>query len=169
MIENLKPRQAEILLVDDDEGDMVLAREGFKQDRFAVNMHWVQNGEQCMQFLRKQGQYAHATTPDIILLDLNMPVMDGREVLEAIVEDPKLSHLPVVVLTTSESEKDIVHMYRLRCSSYIVKPVDFAQFVRVVRELNDYWFSLVVLPRADLGSTWPLHGHTASPVGAATP
>jgi len=147
MNDRLKLRQAEILLVDDDEGDMVLAREGFKQDRFAVRMHWVENGEQCMQFLRKEGKYGDAPTPDIILLDLNMPIMDGREVLEAIVSDARLSHLPVVVLTTSESEKDILNMYKLRCSSYIVKPVDFTQFVRVVRDLNDYWFSLVVLPR----------------------
>jgi CheY-like chemotaxis protein len=97
-------------------------------------------------FLRKQGKYANALTPDLILLDLNLPVMDGREVLAEIVADDQLRQLPVVILTTSETEQDILEMYKLRCSSYIVKPVDFNQFLRVVRGIGNYWFTVVVLP-----------------------
>jgi two-component system response regulator len=109
-------------------------------------MHRVEDGEQCMFFLRKQGKYANAPTPDLILLDLNLPVMDGREVLVEIVADDQLRQLPVVILTTSEAEQDILKMYKLRCSSYIVKPVDFNQFLRVVRGIGKYWFTVVVLP-----------------------
>ena len=99
-----------------------------------------------MAFLRKQGPYADSPTPDLILLDLNMPRMDGREVLAEVTRDDQLRHLPIVVLTTSESEKDILASYRLRCSSYIVKPVDFGSFSKVVQSISDYWFVLVVLP-----------------------
>jgi two-component system response regulator len=99
-----------------------------------------------MNFLRKQKEYSDAPTPDLILLDLNLPIMDGREVLEAISKDESLSHLPVIILTTSEDEKDVYKMYQLRCSSYIVKPIDFTQFLRVVKELSEYWFTVVVLP-----------------------
>jgi two-component system, chemotaxis family, response regulator Rcp1 len=136
----------EILLVEDNENDALLTREGFKRAKVPARLHHVENGEKCMAFLRRSGKYADAPTPDIVLLDLNMPVMDGREVLEQIVADPELCRLPVVVLTTSEGEQDILRMYRLRCSSYIVKPVDFTDFMRVIHGLNDYWFSLVVLP-----------------------
>jgi chemotaxis family two-component system response regulator Rcp1 len=139
-------RPAEILLVEDSHDDVELTREGFNRANLSVKLHHVDNGEKCMAFLRKQGPYALAPTPDIILLDLNMPVMSGREVLEQIVADPALSRLPVVVLSTSEEERDILEMYRLRCSSYIVKPVDFRQFLHVIQQLNDYWFSVVMLP-----------------------
>jgi two-component system response regulator len=111
-----------------------------------IHLNHVKNGLDCMSFLRKEREYERAPTPDLILLDLNMPVMDGRAVLEAISEDKTLSHLPVIILTTSENEKDIYEMYRLRCSSYIVKPVDFAQFLRVIKQLSEYWFDIVVLP-----------------------
>jgi two-component system response regulator len=133
-------------LVEDTEADVVLAREGFRRAKLMVNMHHVDNGEKCLAFLRKQGQYASAPTPDIILLDLNMPIMDGREVLAEMVVDDQLKHFPVVVLTTSVQDQDILDMYRLRCSSYIAKPVDFEQFVRVVRGIANYWFTVVVLP-----------------------
>jgi two-component system, chemotaxis family, response regulator Rcp1 len=138
----------EILLVEDNENDVLLTREGFKRAKVPARLHHVENGEKCMAFLRRSGKYADAPTPDIVLLDLNMPVMDGREVLEQIVADPELNRMPVVVLTTSEGEQDILRMYRLRCSSYIIKPVDFADFLRVIHGLNDYWFSMVVLPEA---------------------
>jgi two-component system response regulator len=145
-------RPAEILLVEDNENDVVLTRLSFKRARLAVNLHHVENGEECMAFLRKTGPYANAVTPDIILLDLNMPVMDGREVLTEIVADEGLCHLPVVVLTTSAEHRDIRDMYKLRCSSYITKPVDFDQFQRVLLEFANYWFALVVLPDEESSS-----------------
>jgi two-component system response regulator len=139
-------RPAEILLVEDNEHDVVLTEISFKKSRLAVNLHHVENGEECMAFLRKEGVYADAPMPDLILLDLNMPVMDGREVLAEITADEKLCHLPVVVLTTSAEHQDIQDMYRLRCSSYITKPVDFYQFQRVLQEFTNYWFTVVILP-----------------------
>jgi CheY-like chemotaxis protein len=140
-------RPAEILLVEDNEMDVVLTREGFKRNKLSINMHHVGDGEECMAFLRKQGAYADAPTPDLILLDLNLPVMDGREVLAALVADDELRHLLVVVLTTSDDESDVLDMYKLRCNSYITKPVDFNKFLEVIRGLADYWFTLVVLPK----------------------
>ena len=139
-------RPAEILLVEDNENDEMLTRLAFKKAKLTAQLHHVQDGEQCMAFLRKQGPYAAAPTPDIILLDLNMPRMDGREVLTAISADENLRHLPVVILTTSSAQQEILKMYQLRCSSYIIKPLDFEQFVRVIRLFSDYWLTLVVLP-----------------------
>ncbi|MGE3166810.1 MAG: response regulator [Planctomycetota bacterium] len=139
-------KPAQILLVDDNFDDVFLARRGFERSRFAVDIHHVVNGAECMAFLRKEGRYATAPKPDIILLDLNMPVMSGREVMEEIGADPSLRALPVVVLTTSENDLDVADMYNLRCSSYIVKPVDFEKFQQVIREFTRYWFTLVVLP-----------------------
>ena len=139
-------RFAEILLVEDNKHDVILTQQAFKRSRVAMHLHHVKNGLECMSFLRKEKEYETVPTPDLILLDLNMPIMDGREVLEEISKDERLSHLPVVILTTSEDEKDIYKMYRLRCSSYIVKPVDFTQFLRVIQELSEYWFTVVVLP-----------------------
>ncbi|MGC1172385.1 response regulator [Polaromonas sp.] len=139
-------RVAEILLVEDNEDDVFLTREAFDAARLRVNLHHVDNGEKCMQFLRKQGPYSKAPTPDLILLDLHMPIMDGREVLAEIVKDDKLKHLPVVVLTTSYEAKDIEQMYSLRCNSYITKPIDFNNFVQAISQLAGYWLTLVVLP-----------------------
>ena len=140
-------RPAEILLAEDNESDVILMREGFKRAKLLVNLHHVENGEECMDFLRKNNAYADRPTPDLILLDLNMPVMDGREVLEELVADDQLNHLPVIVLTTSDEERDILGMYKLRCSSYIVKPIDFAKFTRVIQSIHDYWLTIVVLPK----------------------
>ena len=140
-------RFAEILLVEDNEDDVILTREGLKRSKVAVHLQHVENGAECMAYLRKEGQYAKVTTPDVILLDLNMPVMNGYEVLEKISNDEQLKHIPVVILTTSADEQDILKMYKLRCSSYIVKPVDFIQFQRVINEFTNYWFSIVVLPK----------------------
>lgn len=139
-------RCAEILLVEDNEDDVMLTRLGFKQAKLAVNMHHAKDGEEGMAFLRKQAEWTNAPTPDLILLDLNMPRKDGREMLAEIAGDAQLCHLPVVILTTSSEEQEILRMYRLRASSYIVKPVDFEQFLRVIRSLHNYWFSVVVLP-----------------------
>ena len=139
-------RPAEVLLVEDNDNDVELTKIGFNQSKFAVNLHCVGNGEQCMAFLRKQGEYADAPMPDLILLDLNMPRMDGREVLEEIARDDRLKHLPIVILTTSDAQDDVRMAYRMRCSSFIVKPVDFPNFLKAVQGIADYWFTLVVLP-----------------------
>lgn len=139
-------RPAEVLLVEDNEQDVVLTREGFKRAKFLVNLHHVEDGEECLAFLRKEGRFSDSPTPDLILLDINLPVMDGREVLAEIIKDQRLKAIPVVVLTTSSAETDILEMYKLRCSSYITKPVDFEQFQKLVNELGNYWFTLVVLP-----------------------
>ena len=139
-------RPAEVLLVEDNDDDVYLTQRAFKAAKFLVNLHHVNNGRKCMAFLRKQPPYADAPTPDLILLDLNMPVMDGREVLAEIVKDEALRHLPVVVLTTSYEAEDVHKMYQLRCNSYITKPVDFEKFVEAVRKLEDYWLTVVVLP-----------------------
>lgn len=147
-IARFEGRPAEVLLVEDSEDDVILTREGFKRSKFFVSLHHVSDGEACMRFLRKEGVYKEVPTPDIILLDLNMPIMDGREVLRHITADEVLKKIPVVVLTTSNEVEDIQRMYALRCSSYITKPVDFNKFVGVVQELGDYWFTVVVLPGA---------------------
>ena len=139
-------RPAEILLVEDNENDAILTREAFKLSKLSINLHHVNDGEECMAFLRKQGRHAEAPTPDIILLDLKMPRMDGWEVLAAILSDETLRHLAVVVLTTSAEEREIFRMYNLRCNSYIIKPVDFDQFVRAIRQFAEYWLTVAVLP-----------------------
>lgn len=142
----LSSRPAEILLAEDNENDVELTRQGFKRSKLLLNLHHVGDGEECLAFLRKQGKYANAPTPDLLLLDLNMPRIDGREVLAQMVTDPSLNHIPVVVLTTSANDEEILKMYKLRCSSYIVKPIDFEQFLRVVRLITEYWFTVVVVP-----------------------
>jgi chemotaxis family two-component system response regulator Rcp1 len=141
-------RPAEVLLAEDNDNDVELTRMAFQKSRLLVNMHHAKDGEECMAFLRKEGKYADAPTPDIILLDLNMPRMDGREVLTEISEDANLRHLPVVILTTSAEESEILKMYQLRCSSYIIKPVNLVQFMGVIQSLTDYWLTVVVLPPA---------------------
>ena len=140
-------RMAEILLVEDNEDDVFLTREAFEAASLRVSLHHVDNGEKCMRFLRKQGEYADAPSPDLILLDMHMPVMDGYEVMTEIVKDDKLHHLPVVVLTTSYEAADIQKMYGLRCSSYITKPVDFDSFVKAIGQLAGYWLTVVVMPQ----------------------
>jgi two-component system, chemotaxis family, response regulator Rcp1 len=144
----INTRPAEILLVEDNENDVELTRIGFKKSKLLLNLHHAKDGVECMEFLRKQGAFAGAPPPDLILLDLNMPRMDGREVMAEILADEALCTLPVIVLTTSTDDEEIVKMYKLRCSSYIAKPVDFEQFLRVVQSLADYWFTVVVLPAA---------------------
>jgi chemotaxis family two-component system response regulator Rcp1 len=144
--ELVRTRPAEILLAEDNENDVELTRQGFKKCKLLLNLHHVKDGVECMAFLRKEGKYCDAPTPDLLLLDMNMPRMDGREVLAEMVADEILSTIPVVVLTTSAQDEEILKMYKLRCSSYIVKPVDFDQFLYVVRSIAEYWFTVVVLP-----------------------
>jgi two-component system, chemotaxis family, response regulator Rcp1 len=139
-------RPAEILHVDDEADYAEITRECFIIAKQSVNLHRAKDGEQCMAFIRKQGQFADVPTPDIILLDLNMPRMDGREVLAEISRDPDLRHLPVVILTTSQDEREILKMYQLRCSSYIVKPLGFEELIGFVQSFANYWLTVVVLP-----------------------
>jgi len=139
-------RLAEVLLVEDNMGDILLTREGFKRSGFPVNLHHVENGEDCLAFLKKEGAFSDAPTPDLVLLDLNMPVMDGREVMKTLVADVRFRHVPVVVLTTSANERDIQEMYDLRCSTYIVKPLDFEEFQRIIQVIAEYWFTVATLP-----------------------
>jgi two-component system, chemotaxis family, response regulator Rcp1 len=143
-------RPAEILLVEDNDDDVELARQGSRRAKLHVNLHRVKGGEKCLAFSRKKGEYQNAPTPDLILLDLNMPKMSGPEVLAEMIKDDQLKGLPVVILTTSEQEQEILKMYNMRCSSYIVKPVDFGRFLKVVRVIAEYWFTVVVLPNVGL-------------------
>jgi chemotaxis family two-component system response regulator Rcp1 len=139
-------RPAVILLAEDNDNDVVITKLGFQRAKFAVQLHHVANGEECMAFLRKEGRYADAPTPDIILLDLNMPRMDGIEVMQEIGKDAQLAHLVIVVLTSSKADEDVLRSYKLRCNSYLVKPINFDEFAKMVQSLGDYWFTLVTLP-----------------------
>ncbi len=139
-------RPAEILLVEDNDNDVELTRVGFERARFRVNLHHVANGEKCLAFLRKEGEFAEKPRPDLVLLDLNLPAMDGTEVLEEINRDGRFHDVPFVVLTSSKAEQDVLKSYKLRCRSYLVKPITFDGFATMIRALGDYWFTLVVLP-----------------------
>ena len=144
-------RPVEILHVDDEADYAEITRECFIMSKLSVNLHRAKDGEQCMAFIRKQGEFAGVPSPDIILLDLKMPGMDGREVLAEIFQDPGLRHLPVVILTTSDDEQEVLAMYQLRCSSYMVKPLDLNELIRFVQSFADYWLNAVALPETD----WP--------------
>jgi len=139
-------RPAEILLAEDNEDDVELLRIGLRRSRLAINLHRVADGEECMNFLHRRGRFADAPEPDLLLLDLNMPRMDGREVMAAIADEPRFWRIPVVILTTSDAEADVFSALKLRFNSYIVKPIDFQQFARVVQSITDYWFTVVVVP-----------------------
>ena len=136
-----------VLLVEDDPGDVLLTREAFESSGGAANViDVVSDGVEALAYLRRQGDFADATRPDLVLLDLNLPRMDGREVLAEIKADDDLRRIPVVVLTTSEAEEDVVRSYNLHANAYVTKPVDFDQFIRVVREVDDFFASIVRLP-----------------------
>ncbi len=139
-------RRAEVLLVEDNQDDVFFTREAF--DLLPVNLHHVDNGVKCMQFLRKQSVYQDVPSPDLILLDMHMPLMNGHDVLKAMVADENLCHIPVVVLTTSHEAEDILKMYKLRCNAYITKPVSFENFTKAIAQLSDHWFKLTILPSA---------------------
>jgi len=144
---NLNSLQAiEVLLVEDDEADVLLTLRALKNDRFLNNIHVARDGVEAMDFLRRQGPFADAPRPDIIFLDLNMPRMDGREVLQAIKSDKKLATIPVIVLTVSAAEEDIVRSYAGHANSYITKPVDIDQFKKAILSVKEYWFAVVKLP-----------------------
>ena len=136
----------EILLVEDNPGDVRLTIEALKEGRFANLINVAVDGFEAMAFLRREGKYANASRPDLILLDLNLPKKNGREVLAEIKADSNLKRIPVVVLTSSQAEKDIVATYNLHANCYITKPVDFEQFICVVKSIEDFWFAVVKLP-----------------------
>jgi chemotaxis family two-component system response regulator Rcp1 len=138
----------EILLVEDNPGDARLTREALSMSKIHNNLHYARDGEEAMRFLKRQGTFSDAPTPDLILLDLNLPKRDGREVLEDIKKDPLLMHVPVVILTSSQAEEDILRAYRLHANCFITKPVDFEQFNKVVRSIEQFWFTIVKLPEA---------------------
>lgn len=142
--DHLKP--AEILLVEDSPTDALLAREALEYSKVNNHLHHVTDGVEAMAFLRKEGKYQGTPRPDLILLDLNMPRKDGREVLAEIKADEALKLIPVVVLTTSEDQADVLEAYEHYANCYIVKPVDFEQFARVVRAIDGFWFTVVTLP-----------------------
>lgn len=139
-------KQVEILLVEDNEGDVGLVEEVFQEAKIRNNLHIAEDGEEAMLFLRKDRQFSDVPRPDIILLDLNLPLKDGREVLKEIKEDDDLKRIPVVVLTTSKAEEDILKSYDLHANSYISKPVDFDQFIKVIKSIEDFWLDVVKLP-----------------------
>ena len=140
-------RQIEVLLVEDDPGDVLMTREAFEDYKLHNQLHVVNDGAEAMAFLRQEGEYADRPRPDLVLLDLNLPRMDGREVLEAIKSDPELASIPVVVLTTSEAEEDVLRSYSLHANAYVTKPVDFERFIEVVRQIDDFFVTVVRLPR----------------------
>jgi len=140
---------AEILLVEDNPGDVRLTREALREGPVPANLSVVADGEEALAFLRRQGQYAAAPRPDLILLDLNLPRMSGREVLAAVKADAKLRRVPVVVLTSSQAEPDVQASYDLGANCYVTKPVDYDRFIRAVRTVEDFWLTVVKLPRKD--------------------
>ena len=136
----------EVLLVEDDPGDVVLIREAFEHNKVYNVLRHVSDGVEAIAFLRGEGEHEGMARPDLILLDLNLPRKDGREVLAEIKQDPDLRTIPVVVLTTSEAEEDIVRSYDLHANAYVTKPVDFAQFVAAIRQIDDFFLTVVRLP-----------------------
>jgi CheY-like chemotaxis protein len=139
-------RPIEVLLVEDDPGDVLLIREAFEFNKVHNNLNVVSDGEQALAYLRREGEYAEALRPDLVLLDLNLPRKDGREVLAEVKQDPDLRTVPIVVLTTSEAEEDVLKSYQLHANAYVTKPVDFERFVSIVRQIDDFFVSVVRLP-----------------------
>jgi chemotaxis family two-component system response regulator Rcp1 len=139
-------RPVEILLVEDNPGDARLTLEALREGKIRNHLHHAKDGVEALAYLRREGEYAGAPMPDIILLDLNLPRKDGREVLAELKEDPSLRRIPVVVLTTSEAEQDILRTYELHANCYITKPVDLEKFITIVRAIEDFWLAIVRLP-----------------------
>jgi CheY-like chemotaxis protein len=136
----------EVLLVEDDPGDVLMTQEAFEEHKIGNTLNVVSDGVEALAYLRREGQFAGAVRPDLILLDLNLPRRDGRQVLEEIKSDEDLRKIPVVVLTTSQLDEDILRSYQLYANAYVTKPVDFEQFIKVVRQIDDFFVSVVKLP-----------------------
>lgn len=145
-------RPIEILLVEDNPGDVRLTVEAFREAKVCNQIHTVFDGIQALAFLNQDGKYANVPSPDLILLDLNLPKKDGREVLASIKANEKIRHIPVVILTTSKSEEDIVKSYELHANCFVTKPVDLDQFLEVVKSIGDFWLTIVKLPTGGDGS-----------------
>ncbi|GAA1369609.1 response regulator [Streptomyces beijiangensis] len=141
------PQPVEVLLVEDDAGDELMTREAFHDNKIGNTLHVVRDGLEALDFLYRRGEHTQAVRPDLILLDLNLPKYDGRQVLERIKSDPELNHIPVVVLTTSAAEEDILRSYKLHANAYVTKPVDFDQFIRAVRQIDEFFVTVVKLPK----------------------
>ena len=137
----------EILLVEDNPADVRLTQEALKEEKLHINLTVVNDGVEALEFLRSEGRYANAVRPNLVLLDLNLPRKSGREVLKEIKNDPQLKAIPVIILTMSEAEKDILESYSLQANCYIVKPLDLNQFSKVVKSIEDFWFTIVRLPQ----------------------
>jgi len=139
-------RSIEILLVEDSPSDANLTIREFAKAKIVNNVHWVEDGEAAMDYLRCQGEFTNALRPDLILLDLNLPGMDGREVLEEVKADPVLRRIPIVILTTSSDEEDVLRSYNLNANCYVTKPIDIQQFIHLVQLINEFWLAAVKLP-----------------------
>jgi two-component system, chemotaxis family, response regulator Rcp1 len=139
-------RPVDILLVEDNPGDVRLTKEALKDAKVLNEIYVARDGVEAMQFVHREGSFANAPMPDLILLDLNLPRKDGREVLAELKKDPKLQHIPVVVLTTSKADEDIIKTYNLHANAYITKPVDLNRFVEIMHALEQFWFTIVKLP-----------------------
>ena len=136
----------EVLLVEDDPGDVLMTQEAFEEHKVGNRLHVVSDGVEAMAYLRREAPFADAVRPDLILLDLNLPRRDGRQVLQEIKNDESLRQIPVVVLTTSQLDEDILRSYQLHANAYVTKPVDFEQFIKVVRQIDEFFVSVVKLP-----------------------
>ena len=146
MIEMINSKLIEILLVEDDPGDIRLTKEAFKEGTVLHNLSTVTDGAKAIDFLSKGGEYTDVPRPDLVLLDLNLPKKDGKEVLQFIKSDPDLKKIPVIILTTSSSEFDITRAYQLHANCYITKPIDFDSFIDVIKLIEDFWLKLAMLP-----------------------
>ncbi|OON82535.1 response regulator [Streptomyces tsukubensis] len=144
---NVPAQPIEVLLVEDDPGDELMTREAFEDNKIRNQLHVVRDGQEALDFLYRQGEHSDAPRPDLILLDLNLPKYDGRQVLERIKSDETLAAIPVVVLTTSSAEEDILRSYRLHANAYVTKPVDLDQFIAAVRQIDEFFVTVVRLPR----------------------
>jgi two-component system, chemotaxis family, response regulator Rcp1 len=151
MINTLNIEPIEILIVEDNMGDARLTQEALKENRVRNNLYHVKDGVEAMQFLRRQAEHSTVPPPDLILLDLNLPRKDGREVLKEIKEDPELRRIPVVVLTTSEAEQDLLKSYDLHANAYVTKPIDLDRFIEIVEAIEEFWFTIVKLPQVKEG------------------
>jgi CheY-like chemotaxis protein len=139
--------EIDVLLVEDDAGDVLMTQEAFEHHKLRNQLHVVSDGVEALAFLRREGEFADAPRPGLILLDLNLPRKDGREVLEEVKNDESLRSIPVVVLTTSQAEEDILRSYNLHANAYVAKPVDFERFIQVIGQIDDFFVSVVKLPR----------------------
>jgi CheY-like chemotaxis protein len=141
-------RPIDVLLIEDDPGDVLITQEAFEHNKIENTLHIAQDGEEGLDYLYRRGSYEHAPRPDLVLLDLNLPKYDGMQLLEKIKTDPDLCHIPVVVLTTSSAEEDILRSYKLHANAYVTKPVDLDQFMKAVRQIDEFFVQVVRLPKS---------------------